>query len=85
MVAPDDDGLLPKRPVGCVNTAGAVGGAPKPPKAGVALEAKMLGGLVLLDGAGFAKMLLELLGLLNGAKKPVGAKRPELLVLLDGA
>ena len=93
VVAPDGDGLLPKRPVGCVNEAGAVGGAPKPPKAGVALEAKMLGVLVLLDVGGFAKIfevlvvldgaglakMLEVLGLLDGARLP------NRLVLLDGA
>lgn len=92
-VAPDGDGLLPKRPVGCVNEGGAVGGAPKPPKAGVAREAKMpersvlleVGGsakifevLVVLVGAGLAKRL-EVVGLLDGVTLP---KR---LVLLDGA
>ena len=81
VVAPDGDGLLPKRPVGCVNEAGAVGGAPKPPKAGVALDAKMLGVLALLDVGGFAK-IFEVLAVLVGA---VLAKMLELLVLLDGA
>lgn len=77
VVAPDGDGLLPKRPVGCVRKGEAVGGAPKPPKAGVALEAKMLEALALLDGGAFAKRLVVLV-LLDGAGLP---KR---LVLLDG-
>ena len=81
VVAPDGDGLLPKRPVGCVNEAGAVGGAPKPPKAGFALEAKMLGVLVLLDVGGFAK-ILEVLVVLDGAGL---AKMLEVVGLLDGA
>ena len=74
MVAPDGDGLLPKRPVGCVWKGEAVGGAPKPPKAGVALEAKSLELLVLLEGAALPKRL-EPLGLPDEAilepKRPV--------------
>ena len=91
-VAFDGDGLPPKRPVGCVNEGGAVGGAPKPPKAGVAFEAKMLELLALLDGGGLAKrlgvmVLLDAVGLPNRLVLLDGAEPAEvleLLVLLDG-